>query len=362
MRASILLLAVSAAVSASILPRAAPAPALPASAFVTFKVVPIEQARADALEYNRTHSTAGKDVQRLSASTVEPADAASCSASPNIRFEWRNYQATDRLAFVTAIKCLINLPPSGTLPPAKNRYEDLVRLHQLYMPNVHGNAKFLLWHRYFVWTFEQVLRTECGFNRAFPWWDETLDAGEFGQSDMFTNDNYFGHLPTVPNCIVSGAFSGLVCNIGPGTSTTTPHCLTRTLDESLTAQCNAGYVNLCNSQTDYASFESCFEGGPHAYGHNGIGSVMSDVSASASDPVFFMHHLFVDHTFRIWQNGNVAARTTSINGVDASGTPLTLDTIVYMGGIRPNVAVRDILNTLGGVSIGGVPFCYRYDY
>lgn len=111
-----------------------------------------------------------------------------------------------------------------------------------------------------------VLRDECGFNRAFPWWDETLDAGRFAQSDMFTNTAYFGHLPGPdgngnPYCITSGAFAGLTCNIGPGTSTTTPHCLSRMVDESLTAQCNAGFVNTCNSRGDYASMESCAEGG-----------------------------------------------------------------------------------------------------
>lgn len=89
---------------------------------------------------------------------------------------------------------------------------------------------------------------------------------------------------------------------------------------------------------------------------------MADVSASPSDPIFYMHHSFIDHSFRLWQNNNPAVRTTTINGVDGAGNPLTLDTIIYMGGIRPNVRVRDILNTLGGVMIGGVPFCYRYTY
>jgi tyrosinase len=55
-------------------------------------------------------------------------------------------------------------------------------------------------------------------------------------------------------------------------------------------------------------------------------------------------------------------RTNSINGVDHNGNPLTLNTVVYMGGVRPDVKISDILNTLGGVSIGGVPFCYKYNY
>jgi len=262
MRSSLLLLAVS-VVSASILPRSAPA--LPASAFPKIQPVPFEVAKAqkETQEGNSTHANnnVNSKVGILATSEGAVAAAGSCSADQNIRIEWRSYSTSDRLAFVGAIKCLLNRAPSGSFAPAKNRYEDFVRLHQLNQPNIHGNAKFLIWHRYFVWTFEQVLRAECGFNRAFPWWDETLDAGRFAQSDLFTNNDYFGHLPNVPNCIVSGAFNGLVLNIGPGQSTTTPHCLTRTVDESLTGQANSGYVNLCNSRTNFADMATCSEGG-----------------------------------------------------------------------------------------------------
>lgn len=89
---------------------------------------------------------------------------------------------------------------------------------------------------------------------------------------------------------------------------------------------------------------------------------MSDVSASPSDPVFWMHHSFVDHSFRIWQNMDVAGRTGSINGNDANGNPLTMNTVISMGGIGPDVTVGQIMNTLSGTVIAGVPFCYRYTY
>ncbi|KAH8648474.1 hypothetical protein BX600DRAFT_389090 [Xylariales sp. PMI_506] len=294
----------------------------------------------------------------------QTSDAATCSANPNIRFEWRDYSDSDRLAFVEAVKCLIDAPPSGDFPPATNRFEDFARIHQEYMPNVHNNAKFLIWHRYFLWAFEQVLRNECGFDRAMVWWDETLDAGAFAESDLFTNTLYFGHLPAPvddePVCIVSGEFSGLTCEIGPGTADTA-HCLSRGVDESDTAECSADYIAYCNTITDYASFEQCIEYGVHAYGHDGIGGVMSDVSASPSDPIFWLHHTFVDHSWRIWQNADVA-RIEGIDGVDATGTELTLDTMVYMGGIVPDVPISSIINTLGGVDIGGTPFCYRYNY
>jgi len=332
------------------------APKHPASAFPHMTLTPFE----DAQELNSTHNQ-----PLIQQTTVVSEATAACSSNQNVRIEWRSYPEADRLQFIGAIKCLMSHPPSGGFPPATNRYDDLARLHQEYTPNIHNNAKFLIWHRYFLWTFEQVLRAECGFTALMPWWDETLDAGAFAKSDMFTNTEYFGHMPTANNgnpvCIVSGAFAGLTCHIGPG-SGNTPHCLARAVDESLTAQCSTGYINLCNSRTSYADFESCLEDGPHGYGHDGIGAVMADVSGSPSDPIFWMHHTFVDHAFRIWQNGDISTRTSSVNGNDATGAALTMDTVVAMGNIRPNIKVGDIMNTLGGTVIGGETFCYRYSY
>ncbi|EKD14960.1 uncharacterized protein L3040_003842 [Drepanopeziza brunnea f. sp. 'multigermtubi'] len=370
MRSSLLHLAAAAALSCSAGAAAATvpkAPALPASAFVPTqaKLLPFDDAKAGkdlvGLEFDTTHAI---DLisEGSAADLVSSASAQSCAASPNMRFEWRSYSTRDRQALMVAIRCLMNRPPSGNFPPAANRYEDLVRLHQINTPRVHGNAIFLLWHRYYVWTFEQVLRAECGFNRAFPWWDETLDAGRFAQSTLFTQP-YFGNLlPAQANgqgwCINSGAFGGITLNVGPGQSNRA-HCLTRALNEQLTAQVSKAYVDLCNSRATYVEMASCAEGGPHAYGHNGIGAVMSDVAAAPNDPIFFMHHLFVDHGFRIWQNVRGA---TSVNGNGPDGRPLTLDTIIEMGGVRPNVPIRSIINTLGGVRIGTEIFCYRYNY
>jgi len=377
---------VASTVSASLLPARGhfnKGPNVPDASFPHFQTVTLDEAKKgkdreiqglpDKNITSLTEATFSKTFHGVESvehavSKASTATAASCSANPNVRFEWRQYSDSDRLAFVKAIKCLMNAAPSGKFPPAQSRYEDFVRLHQNYMPNVHNNAKFTIWHRYYLWGFEQVLRAECGFNRAMPWWDETLDAGNFAQSTMFTNPLYFGSLPAPdangnPVCITNGEFAGLTCNIGPGTATT-PHCLSRGVTESNTAQCSSSYISYCLQRTDYSDWESCMEYGPHGYGHNGIGGVMSDVWGSPSDPIFWMHHSFVDHSYRIWQNQDVA-RIQGIDGVDAAGNTLTLNTMVYMGGISPlmpDVPISSLINTLGGVMIGNIPFCYRYTY
>lgn len=277
-----LVLAATAASALMVVPR--DAPNMPNSAFPKFETITLDEAKqgkdrdiqglpAKPIS-NLTLPVASVEssvkakigVSLAATTSIKATTAASkaCAANPNNRFEWREYSPSRRLAFVNACKCLMNKPASGRFTQAKNRYEDFVALHQNVMTQVHNNALFLIWHRYFLWTFEQVLRSECGFNRAFPWWDETKDAGHFASADLFTSNYYFGNLPQLnngnPSCISTGAFKGVSAHIGPGTSQTT-HCLSRGVTEDNTAQCNTAFLNYCNQRTVYPDFETCLEYG-----------------------------------------------------------------------------------------------------
>lgn len=33
---------------------------------------------------------------------------------------------------------------------------------------IHGTANFLMWHRYFIWLWEQKLRNQCGYTGYLP--------------------------------------------------------------------------------------------------------------------------------------------------------------------------------------------------
>jgi tyrosinase len=331
--------------------------------------IPLETAKLIFEEHNATQP---EDAPAASFRVTTFAAAATC---PNVRtrIEWDSYPDSSKQAFVDSVKCLMSRAPSGRFPASKSRYEDLVALHQTLTPNVHGNSKFLLWHRYYLWTFEDVLRTECGFNQALPWFDETRYAGRFSQSSIFSA-RWLGGIALGGNCVTNGVstkalshtppvnkvtdplqqFANLAINIGPGPGNQ-PHCLARNGDGAKTQYCNSDYVNQCNAYGDFAGMASCAEGGPHAWGHNGIGAVMQDTFGSPADPIFWLHHGFVDRNFRIWQNKN-SARVSTINGNDVSGRPLTLDTTVNVYGIRPDVRIRDILDTTGST------LCYKYNY
>jgi tyrosinase len=167
------------------------APALPLFHFNTPKfTTPLtpEDIANRVFAKNDTDSSEGSGIQNFDdVSSI----AATCS-NPRVRIEWDSYNNDDRQAYVNAIKCLQSRPASGQFQQSRSRYEDLVSLHQNLTPNVHGNSKFLLWHRYYLWMFEDILRSECGFDRALPWFDETRYAGRFADSSIFSDQWYGG--------------------------------------------------------------------------------------------------------------------------------------------------------------------------
>ncbi|KAF3760963.1 Di-copper centre-containing protein [Cryphonectria parasitica EP155] len=341
---------------------------IPLDDFGAFNTLTLQQVVDDptlldtASTINGTSSNDLGNIKTASLAVEESPQASSCT-SPQTRIEWRDYSSSDRQAFVDGISCLTQLPSAGSAyAPSTSRYEDLVRTHQKLTTQVHGNGIFLLWHRYFVHLFEQALRSECGFDRAMPWWDETLDSGAFHLSTLFTSQ-YFGNLSGPTNgagtCVTDGVFAHLTCHIGPGTNNV-QHCLSRALNETDTAQSSTAYVDYCAGFDYFGTFSSCAEMGPHAWTHNGIGSVMSDVYSSPSDPIFFMHHLFVDHELAAWQEADSSRKSTVADactqGYAPCQTAVTLDTVLNMNGLGANVTVGNVLDTQGG------PLCYTYDY
>ncbi|XPT01422.1 Tyrosinase [Ascochyta lentis] len=281
------------------------------------------------------------------------AAAATCS-NVRVRQEWDSLSTSDRQNWVDSLKCLMGKPASGQFAASKSRYEDFVALHQVLTPRIHNNAKFLLWHRYYLWTFEQVLRDDCGFTAPLPWFDETKYAGKFSQSSIFSS-KWLGGVAIGGKCVTDGQFANLAINVGPGTGNQ-PHCLARNGDSAKTINTGQSMVDACNSRSTFADMAGCAEGGAHAWGHNGIGAVMLDVYGSPADPSFWLHHGFIDRNFRIWQNQNSGVRTTTIDGNDIDGKALTLDTSINVYNIRPDVKIRDILDTAAST------LCYKYNY
>lgn len=72
-------------------------------------------------------------------------------------------------------------------------------------------------------------------------------------------------------------------------------------------------LDLCHgdSQTSYKKHARCVERTIHSNGHGGIGGTMSRISAAPVDPLFYIHHAFVDWQWARWQEESPSRRKTT---------------------------------------------------
>jgi tyrosinase len=101
---------------------------------------------------------------------------------------------SEKRDYIKAVQCLGKKPaktPSAIAAGAKSRYDDLVVTHIQQSLFIHGTANFLSWHRYFTWTFEQMLRNECGYKGYQPYynwahWSHDPKSGPFFDGSEFS--------------------------------------------------------------------------------------------------------------------------------------------------------------------------------
>lgn len=162
----------------------------------TFTLISPEDAAAaaEAAKTSGPDDSSAMDAADNSNEANSTLGAGTCT-SPRVRYEWRDLTDAHKKEFVSSVKCLMNKPSAGgQFNGSRNRFEDLVSVHQQMTPAIHMVAQFLPWHRYFLNIYETLLREECSYTGPLPWWDETKDAGKFSQAPMFSSD-YFGAAP-----------------------------------------------------------------------------------------------------------------------------------------------------------------------
>lgn len=74
------------------------------------------------------------------------------------------------------------------------------------------------------------------------------------------------------------------------------------------------------------------------------------------DPVFFLHHGQLDRLWWIWQDVDSGKRGRMYTGKKRHNSTenASLDDVIPMGGLAPDVRVGDIIGTENGF------LCYRY--
>jgi len=141
-------------------------------------------------------------------------------------------------------------------------------VHRQFCP--HGKPYFLAWHRGLLYRFEGRLRQVSGDpTLVLPYW------------------NYYEH-PTVPPEFLDST-SPLYRPDRTGTDVSGALSLDPFADTVTNFQ--RGLTN---------PFEALVESRPHNPVHNLIGGIMSSISYSPKDPLFFVHHANIDRLWAAW--------------------------------------------------------------
>ena len=140
--------------------------------------------------------------------------------------------------------------------------------HQTYCP--HGTAYFLAWHRGFIYSFENQLRTISGDpDLVLPYW------------------NYY-YSPAVPAEFLDPSLP-LYRSDRTGTD----------VSKGLTLDAFAStIIRFQRGKPD--AFEPVIEALPHNRVHNLIGGAMGSIKISPKDPLFWVHHANIDRLWVAW--------------------------------------------------------------
>lgn len=200
-----------------------------------------------------------------------------CPPKLRVRKNQRNLTVEEWERFKGAISSLMS---SGITVPT---YQDFVDIHVQAMTTstgmnwgAHGASNFLPWHREYLYSLESRLRL---FNPAvtIPYWDWSLDQTIPVQLE---NQDDMARWGITRNPIITGL--------------PTPTQVTNTL-----------------AQTTWDSFRGSLES-IHNTVHVRIGGQMGGAS-SPQDPLFWLHHAFIDKLWADWQKLNTGTAAEPTN-------------------------------------------------
>ena len=270
--------------------------------------------------------------------------------TPLVRKPWHALSPAERSAYIAAEVCLFETPSRMDDPTTTNLYTDLVKAHQLLSESVHETGLFLPFHRLHVNAHELLLRSVCGYKGAQPYWDEAFNAGAFSKADLLTA-SYFGGDGDATGCVPDGPFAKFQLTVGPYHDNV-PRCLSRKINDAASAGSQDANVKACLEIESWPEAAACFHDKPHSGGHNGVGGVMADGVASPGDPLYWLHHAWLDRAWGKWQErwgADVKEGTMVEDGVEVTG-----DAWIDMLGLVEGATVEEIKK------IGGGRNCYTY--
>ncbi|KAI4593323.1 hypothetical protein KJ359_009854 [Pestalotiopsis sp. 9143b] len=289
---------------------------------------------------------------------------------------WSSFTADEKLAYQEAAVCLTTVAPKLGIGNSTTLWQEMQYVHMSQVTWIHNVGAFLPWHRYYVAVNGNFLRDECGYDGPLAYWDESADQelSNLADADVFQTTGFGGDGVGTSQCI-EGPFEDVVLHPtassqGPGGGAAAGStCIYRSLSVDRLSGSSYNNVETCLSKDTWEGAWSCIEATPHGAGHSAIGGLEFNVANSPGDPLFFLHHAFIDLLWWRWQAADLSTRLNTISGVNAqsqsqctrqnlpcagpdildyngdNGNVTTLNHVLWMMDISPNVTVADVMNT-----------------
>ncbi|KAK3349069.1 hypothetical protein B0T25DRAFT_457918, partial [Lasiosphaeria hispida] len=289
----------------------------------------------------------------------------------SIRREWRALTPNEKEEFVQAIYCLAKTPSSWA--PNHTIYDDFAILHGGIGSWCHRSASFLPWHRYTLFVFEKILKEQCGFTNAIPYWDWSLDWANLANSSIWDSATGFGgdgdphghEVVGEGRCVVDGPFTELRPIVYNHTYTT--HCVSRGFNDAkrnTTGQiAGAPYspesIGAILRKRTYKEFVKEVENQLHNTLHQGVNGDFKAMTAANGKfhPLFYVHHAQLDRMWWRWQQEHPSVRLAEYEGKHMYNSPdgeASLEDTLMYGGFTQDVSVGTVMDAEGGL------LCYRY--
>ncbi|KAL4234428.1 hypothetical protein ACF0H5_006075 [Mactra antiquata] len=207
-----------------------------------------------------------------------------------IRKEYRRLTDVERANFHRAVQLL-----KTDISVAPSMYDALSAIHQGMMTTAaHGGPNFLGFHRVYLLMFENALREKVP-GVTVPYWDSSLDEAMPNprQSILFTEQflgNGFGMVTSGPFARWSTLSGPLIRNIGQSGRLFNRHDIARIVSSIRLAQITEPNAAV-NSSLEFL----------HNQVHLWIDGQMGTLETAAHDPIFWLHHSYVDYVWELFR-------------------------------------------------------------
>jgi tyrosinase len=254
----------------------------------------------------------------------------------NVRRNHRDLSPAQKAALVNAVLALKNNVDSLLHPGTQKRYDDFVEVHKnamggpaMFEPMPHGTSLFYPWHRILLQQFELALQTSVNDRSiTLPYWDwDIAGASNPFAPDFLGGDGdraQGGRVTMGAFAFATGSFQIRIWDDASGDLG-----LRREFGEDATSWLpTTSDISAGLAKTPYwpgpSSFETVSETVLHNPVHRWIGGNMADAT-SPNDPVFFLHHAFLDLLWERWKQQHPTINPyTPVNGVPGRDLDSTL--------------------------------------